>query len=654
MSSFKNLLRNMALPRKLLLISILTICIAMAAALLALIAYDSVGVRPRLVADLSSRIELLSVNLDVELNFNDRSAAANTLKTLRKSPEIKSACLFDAARQAFATYAREGSKQCAWPDEAPSQGIAFRDGTLTMLSPVRFHNEIAGYLLVEEALPSLSTRLRQYGLVLAVVLLALFTGALLHAFSLKRLVTRPVYNLASIADRVSHEQRYDLRAQEDSGDEIGRLAKAFNSMLSAIADRDSALHRSQHLLRNIVEMAPAKIYVKDLESRYLLVNERLRRDLPPGAPEPVGRRVSEFFPPEVSQPFIDHDHRVIESGQACTYEEDAPDHHGEMRTFLSVKFPLLDENGELWALGGVSTDITDRKKAELELIEYRDRLEHLVETRTLELTLANQELARSLETLHHAQDELVRSEKLAALGALVAGVAHELNTPIGNSLLAVSSLLDFTRTFEEHANGKLTRPMLNAFVKDIKNGCEIILRNLHRADDLVIGFKQVAVDRETTQRRQFDLADMAGQVLLTLSPSLKKHNIRIHVDIPEKIVMDSYPGPFGQIIANLFNNAVIHAFDQQNEGDIWLTACMLDGSHVALSIRDNGAGIAPDHLTRIYDPFFTTKFGKGGSGLGLNIVYNIVHGILGGRIKVESQLGGGTCFTFELPLQAQS
>src|SRR6202007_1272691 len=159
----------------------------------------------------------------------------------------------------------------------------------------------------------LSTRLRQYGLVLAVVLLALFTGALLHAFSLQRLVTRPVYNLAAIADRVSHEQRYDLRAQVDSGDEIGRLAKAFNEMLSAIADRDAALHRSQHLLRNIVEMAPAKIYVKDLESRYLLVNERFRRAPPPGAPDPVGRRVSEFFPPEVSQPFIEHDHRVIES-----------------------------------------------------------------------------------------------------------------------------------------------------------------------------------------------------------------------------------------------------------------------------------------------------------------------------------------------------
>lgn len=654
MTFARHALRSMALPRKLVLISIATTCLAIAAAMLALVAYDNIGIRPRLAADLSSRIELLSVNLDVELNFNDRNAAAKTLKTLRTSPEIRSACLFDAARQQFAAYARSGSAQCSWPARLASQGKVFEDDALLMLTPVRFQDEVVGYLLVDEVLPSLGVRLRRYSLVLGVVLLALLIGAVAHALALRRLVTRPVQDLASIAHRVTHEQRYDLRTRVESSDDIGRLAEAFNAMLGAIAERDAAIRRSQRLLHSIVEKAPANIYVKDLESRYLLVNERLRQMLPAGTPDPVGRHTSELFAPEVSRPFIEHDHHVLQMKQACTYEEYAPDRNGVMHTYLSEKFPLLDERGEPWALGGVSTDITERKKAELQLIEYRDRLEQLVETRTRQLTEANQELGRSLETLHRTRDDLVRSEKLAALGAMVAGVAHELNTPIGNSLLALSALVEFTRSFEESASTKLTRTMFDTYLKDVKNGCDLVLRNLHRADDLVAGFKQVAVDRETSQRRQFNLADMTDQVLLTLTPSFTKRNIRIHVDIPRGIVMDSYPGPFGQIITNLCNNSMVHAFEGKDEGDIWIAGSLGDATHVLLSVRDNGAGIAPDHLPRIYDPFFTTKFGKGGSGLGLNIVYNIVHGILGGNIKVESQLGSGTCFTLELPLRVLS
>ena len=289
---------------------------------------------------------------------------------------------------------------------------------------------------------------------------------------------------------------------------------------------------------------------------------------------------------------------------------------------------------------------------EIELMQYRDRLEDLVEVRTKQIAEANRELGESLETIRRAQDELVRSEKLAALGSLVAGVAHELNTPIGNSLLAVSTLIDQTAAFNKACTEGVRRSALQAYVTDVQNGNQIVLRNLHRAVDLVASFKQVAVDRATSQRREFRLRDLTSEILLVLMPTFKKSGIRVYQEIPEIIVMQSYPGPFGQVLINLVNNGLIHAFEGRTEGEIVITAREVDEEAVEITVRDNGVGIAPENMGRIYDPFFTTKLGRGGSGLGLNIVYNIVYGVLGGKIDVRSVLGERTSFVMTLPLKA--
>jgi len=306
----------------------------------------------------------------------------------------------------------------------------------------------------------------------------------------------------------------------------------------------------------------------------------------------------------------------------------------------------------VWAVGGISTDITERKRSEVELTQYRMRLEELVQLRTAQMQEANQELADSLETLRHAQDELVRSEKLAALGALVAGVAHELNTPIGNSLLAVSTLLDQTRGFRRASAEGIKRSTLLQFVDDVGSGGEIVLRNLHRAVDLVSSFKQVAVDRTTSQSREFLLSDLANEILLVLVPTFKKSGITVRLEIPGTIRMLSYPGPFGQVLINLINNGLAHAFEDRAEGEIVISACVEGEDGVRIVVADNGAGIAPENMGRIYDPFFTTKLGRGGSGLGLNIVYNIVYGVLRGKIEVDSALGAGTRFILTLPLRS--
>lgn len=652
MMALRTLFRSLALQRKLLLVSVLTTIAALLAALLALASYDVVVARPRLVQDLAARMELLSLNLDVDLNFGDRNAATRTLDALRSSRDIDSACLFDASHHMFAQYARQGAGsaplRCTWPEKA-DMGHRFHGDSLTMMAAVRFERDIVGYLQVDYALPPLAERLRQYALVLAVVLLTLLIGSLLYSLSLRRLVTQPLLTLSRVADRVTREQRYDLRAPIGSDDEVGRLALAFNTMLATTAERNSALRRSQSLLHNIVEKSSAIIYVKDLEGRYLLVNERFRMILAPDTPDPLGHFDHEVFAPDVAQAFRANDLAVIESGHAYTYEETAPDSMGQIRTYVSEKFPLIDEHGQTWAMGGVSTDISERKKNELELIQYRNHLEELVQVRTAQMMEANRDLAESLETLRRAQDELVRSEKLAALGSLVAGVAHELNTPIGNSLLAVSTLIDQTTQFQKQSAQGIKRSMLEAFINDVNGGGQIVLRNLHRAVDLVASFKQVAVDRATSQCREFRLCDLAGEILLVLMPTFKNSGILVRQDVPQTIVMHSYPGPFGQVLINLVNNSLMHAFEGRQEGEIWISASMADEQWVEVTVRDNGAGIAPENMSRIYDPFFTTKLGRGGSGLGLNIVYNIVYGVLGGKIEVQSELGQGTCFIMTLP-----
>ncbi|MES2347273.1 MAG: ATP-binding protein [Pseudomonadota bacterium] len=650
---------DMALQRKLLIVSLTTALAAMLVALAALVTYDISVVRTRLLADLASRMELVSVNLDVDLNFGDRSAAARTLSALRGTPDIESACLFDPLHETFASYSRRasgsdgdgsGAVRCTWPDDMAAPGHSFHGDSLSMLAPVRFQHEVVGYLQVDYALPPVTERLSKYGLVLVMVALTLLIGGMLQAIGLRRLVTQPLLALSKLADQVTREQRYDLRAPVASNDEVGRLSATFNTMLATIAARDAALRVSQSLLTNIADKSSAVIYVKDLEGRYLMVNQRLRQVLPAGSVDPIGHRDADLFDERTVAVIRDGDRMALASPNSYIYEEAVPNAEGELRTYISEKFCLRDDAGKVWAMGGISTDISDRKKGEVELIQYRDKLEELVQLRTAQMQEANRELAESLETLRRAQDELVRSEKLAALGSLVAGVAHELNTPIGNSLLAVSTLIDQTRVFKRMSEEGIKRSTLQAYIDDVGSGGEIVLRNLHRAVDLVASFKQVAVDRTTSQCREFLLSDLANEILLVLVPTFKKSGIIVRQDIPATIQMHSYPGPFGQVLINLINNGLTHAFEGRADGEILVSARALEDERVQVVVSDNGAGIAPENMSRIYDPFFTTKLGRGGSGLGLNIVYNIVYGLLRGKIEVESALGQGTRFILTLPV----
>ncbi len=293
-----------------------------------------------------------------------------------------------------------------------------------------------------------------------------------------------------------------------------------------------------------------------------------------------------------------------------------------------------------------------RQAAENALRELNEALDGRVRERTVELARANDELSSALDTLQRAQGDLVRSEKLAALGSLVAGVAHELNTPIGNSVTVASTLVENSEHFAAELGKGLKRSTLNNYVEGSRRAAELLLSNLQRAAGLVSSFKQVAVDQTSEQRRRFEVAEVVEEIMAMLHPQLRKLPIDIRRNIAPGLVLDSYPGPFGQVIANLVNNAAVHAFtDGRPLGIIQIDArSRPDG--VELVVSDDGVGIAVDHLDRIFDPFFTTRLGQGGSGLGLNIVYNIVTGVLGGRVRVDSKPGEGAAFIVTLPLAA--
>lgn len=294
-----------------------------------------------------------------------------------------------------------------------------------------------------------------------------------------------------------------------------------------------------------------------------------------------------------------------------------------------------------------------RRRDEDALRELNTDLESRVEKRTAELEQSNRQLMDALHTLGLAQEELVRSEKLASLGSLVAGVAHELNTPLGNSVTVATAFSEKVQSFTAAVDtGDLRRSSLHSFLEQADMAMKMLTKNLFKASELITHFKQVAVDQTSAQRRPFDLAEVLEEVVMTLQPQVKNSTTRIKLLAPPSIAMDSFPGPLGQVVTNLISNALIHGLAERADGGLVNIEAQQQGSMVRLTVSDNGTGIAEELQSRVFDPFFTTRLGKGGSGLGLHIVYSIVTRVLGGKIEIQSAPGIGTAFIIDIPLIA--
>lgn len=285
---------------------------------------------------------------------------------------------------------------------------------------------------------------------------------------------------------------------------------------------------------------------------------------------------------------------------------------------------------------------------------------HLVlRERDAQLQALNAELEQRVQertaSLQSATEALLRSEQLAALGSIVAGVAHELNTPIGNARMVATTILDNARALEQAVlTGTLQKSALLAFTRSQREGAALVDNSLEKATALITSFKSVSVDQSSGVCRVFSVDTVIRDILEMLSPTLQKAACRIavHRTVATGLQMDSYPGALGQVLANLVNNTLLHAFEHGAEGNITIQVQRQGPDHVEFLFTDDGCGIAPQQISQVFNPFYTTKLGKGGSGLGLHLVYNIVTKTLGGNIHVTSTIGQGTCFHLRLPVTA--
>jgi signal transduction histidine kinase len=268
-----------------------------------------------------------------------------------------------------------------------------------------------------------------------------------------------------------------------------------------------------------------------------------------------------------------------------------------------------------------------------------------------ELRTSKEKAESALLELNAAQQNLIDAERLAALGGLVAGVAHEVNNPIGISLTVASSFARRTEMFEAElrSDTRLRRSQLEEFVRTSRDAAQQLVANLHRAGELIHSFKQVAVDRSRAERREFSLGEATDQIIASLRPVLRKAPITLSVEVPEGLIIDSYPGAYGQILTNLFLNAANHGFADGRSGAITISARPRGNDEVEIIFADDGAGMTPDVQRQAFDPFFTTRRNEGGTGLGLHIVYNLVTQQLGGRMMLDSRLGQGSTFRIIMP-----
>lgn len=346
----------------------------------------------------------------------------------------------------------------------------------------------------------------------------------------------------------------------------------------------------------------------------------------------------------------------LHNGKISTSEEQVFYHRdGSSFSVALASAPIVEDEV---VIGAVVTfkDITEqlrvkraKEQVERELRELTETLEQQVAKRTSQLNSTNLDLLNTLDQLQKAQEQLVHSENMASLGGLVAGVAHEINTPVGIGYTAATHLEKITSQVNQlYTAGKMKRADLEDYMNTCVESTALLLSNLNRASELIRSFKQVAIDQSGEAKRRFTLHAYLDEILLSLRPLLKNTRHRIEVDCPDSLELVSYPGALSQVLTNLITNSVTHGYE--DSAGVFRVGVAIDDRELVLKYSDNGCGIQPEDLPYIFDPFFTTGGERGGSGLGLHIVYNIINQKLNGSIFCESIPGQGTTFTIKIPV----
>jgi len=612
----------------------------------------------RVRVPMSQYTDMLSRALVVPLWNVDKEVASRFVQAVMRNPEVVRVTVEDESRNRF----------------VHSEVMDRRSGTVlkderSIILEIRAIGLVTVELSTERVDQELRTDLLKLG---AALLGQVGISFLLILLLFERRIMRPVHALRRATERLANGELREPVTWERE-DEIGKLARSLELMRQElarlIADRDvknaelqqelndrlraeQALRSTEAKFTAIFQASPVAMTVLRKEQGYAVVdvNEAWERQFTATraqmlSPEHKGQGLALWRDPADQQAVLD----IIEhNGEVRGYEAWLHCGHQQRAILCDISGQLVDLGRETLIIL-VLEDITQVRHNEQEVLKLNTRLEQRVQERTQALETANKDLTAALENLQLAQSELIRTEKMAALGSLVAGIAHELNTPIGNAVMIASTLQHHGKELAEGVEKGLRRSVLDNFISNTRTGTDILMKNLSRASELVASFKQVAVDQTSVNRRMFALDEMVAEIVLTMGPTIRRYGHQVLCQIPPKIIMDSFPGPLGQVLSNLINNAFIHAFDAKFKGTVTISARVTTPNVVELEVRDNGRGIPVEHLERIFDPFFTTKLGQGGSGLGLNIVYNLVTDLLGGSITVKSQPGEGCSFYLKLP-----
>lgn len=313
-----------------------------------------------------------------------------------------------------------------------------------------------------------------------------------------------------------------------------------------------------------------------------------------------------------------------------------------------IELDILAQNINV-LLNRTEKHINKKDETHLQTLLQNSTLAEKVQARTDALKESNQELLSTLEKLHQFQSQLVETEKMASLGDMVAGIAHEVNTPIGLGVTASTLMNDRLKEIKQAFEDKsLKSSQLKKFLTQGEENIGIIYRNLDRAAKLISSFKKVAVDQSSVDTRVFNVKELLEEVLITLKAKLNKNNIALTIDCPEDLIIESKPGPINQILINLILNSILHGFENQPHGTITISVMHLS-DQLHLIYKDDGIGIKESIKTKVFEPFTTTKRGSGGSGLGLHLVFNLVTQALNGHIDFESNEGLGTTFSITFP-----
>jgi PAS domain S-box-containing protein len=396
----------------------------------------------------------------------------------------------------------------------------------------------------------------------------------------------------------------------------------------------------QPALQLIYDTAPIGLAFLSPDCRYLQINQRLTEICGISVEDHLGRSVRECVP-GLADAVEDIVGSIMKTGEPVIGVEVAGQRADQTdeRFWVTYWHPLRDPAGEIVGVNVAAEEVTERKRAEAALQASQQQLRS-----------ARDAAEAALHHLQETQNSLIEAEKLAALGRLVSGVAHEINSPVGTCLTVASSLELRTAAFaEEVTQGNLKRSRLNEFLRVSRDASGQLVANLNHAAGLIQSFKQVATDRSHSNQRVFDLGELTEQIAVSLRSGLGKQNLTLNVACEPDLAMNSYPGPYGQALTNLFLNSVAHAFPDGKAGIVEISVRASGQDDVEVVFSDDGCGMSLGVRRQAFDPFFTTRRDQGGIGLGLHIVHSIVTNCLGGRLTLDSEPGAGTQIRLVLP-----